>query len=1149
MSARNDTVALFLAATLLCSSAATAQDKTEPAPPPPAVAGAEILTLPGDARGDAASALADLLRAVKETPDEPGSVLADEAVGGYWNLVADGRKKCRSVLEAVAGDSPSSKDGWALERHRAMLQEVRLADGDLIGALALSAQRGYVREWSALGPFGWSSHSILDEAFAPETDARAKTIDAKARYQTTKGETSWAKVPARKLAVDVYYAHALRSTQGAVYLLAHVESPSDMDVVMEYMGGSAKVFVNRGLAATVDRNRHRLDARVRFDAHLRKGWNRIVVKEASFGGSFALRIANKDGSSVLGLGAEKDVVSHDVDAEADATGALRESALVETLRESVEKTTVAVPGTAECLLAYALAQSGRGEEAYEIVEHGKVKQAGDAPIGALLSKSAWFQLLRANVVERADHLIEATRRVELRNALKATLEQDKANAVARRRLAELLLQDDKPKEGLTALEDQLAALPDDAATRVRLYDSLLHLGWEHEAEKVLADLEKLKGSMALLTAKASWIARKGDRLALQKVYEDELSMDARAHWVLSQRRELAIARGDEAAAKKALDAEEEHAPDAEAGAFDRARAELAFAFGHKEEGTELLSKALDARPGDLELRERLARALAVLGTEADERRALALMDDLLTVEPHRWAAQNLRTALRKKVDQFWKEWEFDSATLVPGSPQASAFPKAQTIMLQDQTITRIRRDGSSTEVVHQAWKVFTDQGKEKLGRRPISGDTMAIRVFTPKGEVLEPIRAGGAFEMPGLAPGAVVEHEFLAEHGPHRFQFTNGPWFLRDPDFVEPYVHSRWVVISPKGMNLEVIEKNLDGAGCKKTVQERGDEVVRIWETFDQDRIEPEPHMPRRDELLPWVKLYERRSQEEIAGFYLDRAVGQAYVTPTIQAKADELTKKLESDEAKLKAIVAFAKEHVKEPYDGGQTASQVLAAKAGSKTTLVMALLDAAGVPYRFALAGSSPDFESSTDWAHPEPNQFHTHILRVEPRGGTPLWVMPDGPRYCPIDMLPTYLWGAPVPPRAQGRRGRAGRRRWPPHALARVRSLAAQAEVGRALDAEVRPRDQRLPGRRARHGERGPRSLRGARSASGHAPELALRPVLARLREGRSEAQDRALAGAVPAARAAVRVQGVPRLPRQGRRGRAAPARRRAPRGEAG
>jgi hypothetical protein len=75
------------------------------------------------------------------------------------------------------------------------------------------------------------------------------------------------------------------------------------------------------------------------------------------------------------------------------------------------------------------------------------------------------------------------------------------------------------------------------------------------------------------------------------------------------------------------------------------------------------------------------------------------------------------------------------------------------------------------------------------------------------------------------------------------------------------------------------------------------------------------------------------------------------------------------------------------------------------------MALLDAAKVPYRYALSGNSPDVDDTTDWEHPEPFQFQHPILKVLPRDGRAFWLFGDGPRYAPMDLLPSGLWGAPV------------------------------------------------------------------------------------------------------------------------------------------
>ena len=94
-----------------------------------------------------------------------------------------------------------------------------------------------------------------------------------------------------------------------------------------------------------------------------------------------------------------------------------------------------------------------------------------------------------------------------------------------------------------------------------------------------------------------------------------------------------------------------------------------------------------------------------------------------------------------------------------------------------------------------------------------------------------------------------------------------------------------------------------------------------------------------------------------------------------------------------------------------GPHVAEILAAKGGSATTLMEALLIASKVQYQYAMAGLSPDVDSATDWEHPEPFQFARALLRVQPRDGAARWVNPQGAKYSPMSALPAYLWGAPV------------------------------------------------------------------------------------------------------------------------------------------
>src|SRR5205085_1830547 len=116
----------------------------------------------------------------------------------------------------------------------------------------------------------------------------------------------------------------------------------------------------------------------------------------------------------------------------DSLAPVRDSAVVEAL--SARKT-----AADKALLAFALLDSGRGEEAWTTLEAKAVSSE--------LGSRAWFQVLRAKVAERADHLNEPARRDLVKKACELALASDPAHAWARRKLADHQLQDAKTKDG------------------------------------------------------------------------------------------------------------------------------------------------------------------------------------------------------------------------------------------------------------------------------------------------------------------------------------------------------------------------------------------------------------------------------------------------------------------------------------------------------------------------------------------------------------------------------------------------------------------------------------------------------------------------------------------------------------------------------
>jgi hypothetical protein len=231
-----------------------------------------------------------------------------------------------------------------------------------------------------------------------------------------------------------------------------------------------------------------------------------------------------------------------------------------------------------------------------------------------------------------------------------------------------------------------------------------------------------------------------------------------------------------------------------------------------------------------------------------------------------------------------------------------------------------------------------------------------------------------------------------------------------DPDLTEPFWMSRWVIWIHKQAPVVLVQRNMDRQGITHEVQDRGDWTVHIFTAKDQPRFEPEPAAPDRDELLPWVKIVEKRALEEVGAFYQESGRRGVVVTTQIARKAAEVTFGIDDDAAKTEALYRFVQETVTRQGQA-DTASEILSSRAGSKTTLLLALLEAARVPHKVVIAGPSPMQAEPIDWSLPEPGQFRTPLIRIEPRGGAPVYVDAEANKMAPYGALPTELWGAPA------------------------------------------------------------------------------------------------------------------------------------------
>lgn len=186
----------------------------------------------------------------------------------------------------------------------------------------------------------------------------------------------------------------------------------------------------------------------------------------------------------------------------------------------------------------------------------------------------------------------------------------------------------------------------------------------------------------------------------------------------------------------------------------------------------------------------------------------------------------------------------------------------------------------------------------------------------------------------------------------------------------------------------------------------------KLYHWTSKNLARPDPDAPPKStkHLKPDVQVTTFTSWQQIGEWYQSLQKNAVVVTPAIQAKADALTKGLNSDDDKLRAIfndVALHIHYIGLDFGIGRyqphSADDVLANEYGDckdKHTLLAALLKAAGIESWPVLISTSRDLDPAT----PSPAQFD-HVITLVPLNGKLLW-MDSTEELAPIGTLAGVL-----------------------------------------------------------------------------------------------------------------------------------------------
>lgn len=917
--------------------------------------------------------LPELVEAIEKDPRSPYAAtalsrlaaLADECRGA--ELV---EQRLDPVLARGVGD------GEIDESLRDILSDRARARGEWDRAKAYEQSRGYLREFAAVGPLGWSDAALVHRTFGPEDPV----LDPKQSWEGAARRVGWVRLPSNPDSAWADPWSRLRDGgSGVWYAVARVRSAGTRPVALKvYCSDSFKVLVNGREVVVADRERDVVPWCVWADATLVDGWNRILVKVTGRQ-SFAIKLCDP----ATGLPLEG--VDEGDPMEGGACPPAGAAPIPRAYRSPVERAIEECAGdgvTDPALLAVAadLAERDwRRWDAYRLYEKSAAA-LGDGATGALAGNVRTY---RGKFLADFQPFPPVQRKLRAKKELEAALAAFPGHVGSGVRLAEYENEDDHPDRAVKALRALVAKHPS-----VNGWMSLARIakarGWDAEA----VDAAKKAAEVAPHALYVHDFLNDTDRrlgdfdavgARLRRMLEVDRAHRGAAQGLVNQLR----AQAKHAEALASLEDLAKRWPH-ELG-WQRQIADALAATGRDDDALAAWTALEPKLPQDESLPRRVGEVLEVRGDRAG---ALSAYRRSLAIEPFQPQLWRAVTRIEGKDEDFAAGWEPNVEALIASLPPTDELkkkhPKAVAVTVLDHTVTRVQPDGSARSYVHMVYKVLDEKGVEKYESLPNQGETLMVRAILPDGTVTTPTGLGGQpYNIEGLVPGTILDHRFVVSErgGPKGYDGTK--FYFQDFELQQhpnPVTLSRFVVITPAGMNLDVRKRNYDG---DPRVETADGWTSTVWEKRDMPIVEPERFMPPNDEIFPHVD-YERPAPFEDAPWQFLAQRSDSRGSPFVDEAVAACVKPGMSDLEKLRAIHEFVNSEIKGDQSSGPGATAVLLEKSGSRELLFESMARSAGVPFR--LGRALPWNGSGRKLAEQGAGAFSGSFLWFEPRGAEP-------------------------------------------------------------------------------------------------------------------------------------------------------------------
>ncbi len=876
------------------------------------------------------------------------------------------------TLERMPGARPGSEvwrelreragsNGWSERMLAWQLRHQLFREGKFTEAITgVDLTVGSPRPWIGIGPFGRVEAVALLDDFPPEVQ-----FEPRGEYEGTERKVAWRAVHAgnepRLQPRDEW------GSGGAFYYLrARFRSDAiDAALLQSMSAGSYRIWLDGVPIATVDRFRNSLPQVDFRGVRLAPGEHTLLLKCESQAVSILLRAPNgtpipiADGDP-WGTGPDAGATPVDVAPERLATRVLaaewRAGRLEPDWRLPLAQLLV-LEGDALSARALIFEAEEAGTDpavlATVATSYGtRIQYLPDDWVKNWLD-GLWRNVLADPPVVIPVEMAKAAQDLADDRVIDAVQRLERIRAVAPRSLAALLLQADLSAaeeweyERLEALGALEAASPDHPEVLSRRIDSLRGEGERPEWRLALEERRY----------RAAPGHRNGVTLATTYAevgrWEDATRIFA----------ELRAQTGD---ATRVLRDEVEHASSYRRfAAAERGIAELGARVPDDPDVPELLGD-LQWQEGKLaEARLSYLRALALRPGTMELLRKVRFLDCEVAGEEF-------------EEDEFWRPYAIDGAAAIASPPAADRYPKASSVYLVDQAVTRFLPDGGMEDMVHQVVRLDSKKAVEQFSELFVPGEVLDLRVVTPDGKELHPTSGDGRgnYTLPGLETGSFVEFRSIVRRDletPKEASF--GPFYFADTQFESAFHLSEAVLLQPAAWRLDVKEKALSFAPSER---DAGPYRERTWRAVEMERREPEIASPPPDHYVPSVRVLAESKWEEALARVAARGAIADTPTPELELAAREILAGVDGRRARVEALYAAVCDLVK-TVGFGRNATEVWLLRRGDRNLLLAALLRAAGIDYEMVYAAVRDEAIPYTDWSIPNPSLFSFPLLRI--------------------------------------------------------------------------------------------------------------------------------------------------------------------------